>query len=409
MVTAIINDRRVGRLDFLSPDSEYVFQYEDSAKDPVSLAMPNSKRLYHRKNHIHPFFEMYLPEGYLFEIFKNLLLKEYGGIDDYRLFSLLAPNINGRVTFESDKGRQLFNDVQIEHVLDNDTEDTFMFLMRTFLHKNAISGVQPKTFASLIDRRGLVKEQFSTREYIVKTWGVEFPRLAENEYFCMKAVKRAGVAIPDLLLSKNCRFLLVERFDFNKEINSYEGFEEVLGLMGKNRNGKYTGSYEQVARLVYSAVTDKLAAMQSFYRLIVMNYLLGNGDGHLKNFGLIYDRDIRNVRFAPAYDVVSTIPYVFNDKPALSLGGKKLWYGQKDLIRFGQKACQLSEYEAVEAYKICQEAVVETITELEEYIKVKPDFKEIGAKMTALWQLLLRGKTYKEIPVDTLRPWRNNS
>ena len=79
-------------------------------------------------------------------------------------------------------------------------------------------------------------------------------------------------------------------------MDCYEGFEEVLGLMGKNRNEKYTGSYEQVARLIFSAVTEKLDGMIAFYKLTVMNYLLGNGDGHLKNFGLLYDKEIKKVR-----------------------------------------------------------------------------------------------------------------
>ncbi len=32
---------------------------------------------------LHPIFDMNLPKGYLFEIFKNLLSKEYGYIDDF--------------------------------------------------------------------------------------------------------------------------------------------------------------------------------------------------------------------------------------------------------------------------------------------------------------------------------------
>ena len=51
------------------------------------------------------------------------------------------------------------------------------------------------------------------QEYIVKTWGEEYPYLAENEYFCMRAVQYAGIAIPNIQLSKNKKFLLVEKFN----------------------------------------------------------------------------------------------------------------------------------------------------------------------------------------------------
>ncbi len=67
------------------------------------------------------------------------------------------------------------------------------------MHKNAISGVQPKTLAILKD-----KESLSSKEYIIKTWGGEEypPQLALNEYFCLKAIEKVGVQIPNLKLSK---------------------------------------------------------------------------------------------------------------------------------------------------------------------------------------------------------------
>lgn len=64
--------------------------------------------------------------------------------------------------------------------------------------------------------------------------------------------------------------------------------------------------------------------------MIVINFLLKNGDAHLKNFGLLYD-DINNIRLVPAFDVVTTTLYIKSDIPALHLlgsknGGKKNTY-----------------------------------------------------------------------------------
>jgi len=42
---------------------------------------------------------MFLPEGYYFEVFKNILSKEFGYVDDYLLFRFLAPNITSRLNF----------------------------------------------------------------------------------------------------------------------------------------------------------------------------------------------------------------------------------------------------------------------------------------------------------------------
>ncbi|CAA6827491.1 MAG: conserved hypothetical protein [uncultured Sulfurovum sp.] len=82
--------------------------------------------------------------------------------------------------------------------------------------------------------------------------------LAENEYFCMKAVEKAGVKIPKIQLSKNAKFLLVEKFNYSKEKDEFLGFEEMLVLLRKNREKKYSGSYEQIAKVIYSVTTHLL-------------------------------------------------------------------------------------------------------------------------------------------------------
>ena len=41
----------------------------------------------------------------------------------------------------------------------------------------------------------------------------------------------------------------------------------------------------------------------------MFNYLIGNTDGHLKNYSLLYSEDLKTVRLAPAYDVIHTIGY----------------------------------------------------------------------------------------------------
>jgi serine/threonine-protein kinase HipA len=315
------------------------------------------------------------------------------------IFSYLAPNIEGRVTFESEFEEKFYDGVDIDEILNNDDEDTFLKLLKTFFDKNAISGVQPKTLALIKD-----KESLSLDEYIVKTWGDEFPYLAENEYFCLKAVERAGVRIPNIKLSKNKKFLLVEKFTYDKKNHKYLGFEEILSLHGKNRDQKYSGSYEQVAKTIYSVSTDKEYSMEQFYKTVIMNYLLKNGDAHLKNFAILYD-DLNNINFAPAYDIVTTTAYIYRDKPALTMFGKKVWWGKKELINFGIKSCFFSKSKANTLYEECLEAVLQTKKELETYIVENQSFKSIAKKMLDSWELSIKGATYKEVGVETIRDW----
>ena len=385
---------------FKQDKNSYLLDYMDfDLKNSISLSLPNSQRFYTWEYRFPPYFETYLPEGYLYEIFKNILTKEYGYMDDYLIFSVLSPNIISRVKFKSNYKDIRFPSFDIDEILNNDTKDSFNRLLNTFLDKNSISGVQPKTVAVLKD-----KDSLDLKEYIIKTWGDEFAYLAENEYFSLKAVQKAGVKIPNIKLSKNKKFLLVEKFIFDN--NEILGFEEVLSLMDKNRINKYQGSYEQVSKIILQFSTDKASSMKQFYKTIVMNYLLKNGDAHLKNFGLLFDRDFKTIKFAPAYDVVTTTAYIFKDKPALTLEGKKIWHSKDTLINFGQRCCLLSKKEALQNYEVCENALKESIEDLGKYIQNNPHFQTIGKRMIDSWRLSLKGKPTKEIDDDTIRDWK---
>lgn len=394
-----INTKQVGDLFYLSEQKEFGFNYIDQIS-PISLVMPFKKSTYLWRYHLHPIFEMNLPEGYLFEIFKNILAKEYGYVDDFLIFSYLSPNIQGRLTYTTTNKKDTFQSVDLDDILQNDSSDTFSKLVQMFLNKNAISGVQPKTLAIVSDKGSL-----NLSEYIVKTWGEEFPNLAENEYFCLKAVEKSGVTIPDIKISKNKKFLLVKKFDYDTKNKQFLGFEEILGLMGKNRDKKYSGSYEQVAKIIYAVTTEKETSMRDFYKTIVMNFLLKNGDAHLKNFGILYNSNFSKIWFAPSYDIVNTVCYIHKDKPALTMFGKKIWLAKDELIVFGTKHCMLSPSVSKKLYKDCLDALMQTKADVTNYIEKNEAFKEVGNKMIDIFNLSLEEKTYKEIPNELIRNW----
>ncbi len=398
-IKVFIDNNQVGDLFFEKESNQYGFNYTKDLA-PISLIMPYKPSTYIWKHKLHPIFDMNIPEGYLFEIFKNYLNKENGYIDDFLIFSYLCSNIQSRISYESWFDKEDFKSIDLDEILQNDTPDTFIKILKTFLNKNAISGIQPKTLALLQDKTTL-----STKEYIIKTWGEEYPYLAQNEYFCLKAVQKAGVVIPNILLSKNNKFLLVERFNFDKSKDEYLGFEEVLVLMGKNKEEKYSGSYEAIAKVIYAVTTNKRDSMRSLYKTIVMNYLLKNGDGHLKNFGVVYDREFKNISFSPAYDIVNSCVYFYKDRPALTMFGKKLWFGRKDLIKFGVQNCFFSKQDTTEFYEECINALKYSIQKLEIYIETDSEFKDIGSKMIDIWNFSLEQTKHKELPVAIIRNW----
>lgn len=364
----------------------YSFNYAtDKGETPwVSLTMPFRARSWNWKKYLHPVFEMNLPEGYLFELLRQLVLKEYGRADDFSLLSLLSGNIRGRLEYESPRfrgGTRNAATLSLDEILSSGEEDLFARLLGMYLEDSFVSGIQPKFLARLFD-----KSLFSMSDYIVKSWGDEYPRLAENEHFCMSAAKRAGIPVPSFFLSKDKRLFVVERFDRTSN-GAYLGFEELCVLQAKNKSEKYSGSYERIAKTITTFVSPdrRQASLRQYFKMLVLSMLVRNGDAHLKNFGILYSSDRADRWLAPCYDVVTTTAYVFKDKPALMIGGKKSWPGRGQLIDFGVRECFLGKTEAAVLYDECLQAVDDTALELKSYCETVPEFAAIGKRMLASW------------------------
>jgi serine/threonine-protein kinase HipA len=114
--------------------------------------------------------------------------------------------------------------------------------------------------------------------------------------------------------------LAVERFDRatgGRRIHM-EDFAQVFGLFPDD---KYDArSYANIAVVLWAETGE--AGTYEFVRRLVFSVLIGNGDMHLKNWSLLYP-DGRTPVLSPAYDFVSTLPYIPGDNLALSFGKTK--------------------------------------------------------------------------------------
>lgn len=82
--------------------------------------------------------------------------------------------------------------------------------------------------------------------------------------------------------------------------------------------------------------------------MVTLSCIVGNGDAHLKNFGLLYSNPTkRDARLAPAYDIVNTTVYIPEDVLALDLtGNKSLFASRLGLLDFAQ-VCDVTQPEEV--------------------------------------------------------------
>lgn len=349
------NNHLAGKLVF--EQSEYIFSYQSESRDDfISLTMPLREKSYvHTK--LHPIFEMHLPEGYLLSIIKKHFAKLVK-TDDFGLLNLMASAIHGRVTYEGQDKIRPYN-LSLENLIHPKSEKLFDELVERFALNSPLSGVQPKVLARVENKATLKLEQ-----YIVKSWGKEYKELAINEYFCMQALKYAKIPTPEFYLSDDDKLFIMKRFDIEDD-GKCLGFEDMCVLQARQRDDKYEGSYEQIAKTITTFVSNKnkKTSLINFYKMIALNNILQNGDAHLKNFGLLYD-GVEDISLAPAYDVISTTLYIKNDVPALHLLGSKKWWDKKFIIRFGMESCSLTKKEANDNYNICMSALADVKDEI---------------------------------------------
>ena len=86
---------------------------------------------------------------------------------------------------------------------------------------------------------------------------------------------------------------------------------------------KYKGSVEQIGRKLKEISTAPGYDAQLFFERVVFNFIIGNGDAHLKNYSIAY-KDKETIRLTPAYDIVcSKLVIPDEEDSALSINGRK--------------------------------------------------------------------------------------
>jgi serine/threonine-protein kinase HipA len=381
----------VGALGRGQPRGDSVFTYAENAQEQnaVSLTMPVRLESYTWDHGIHPIFEMNLPEGALRDELVRRFSKAVRGFDDFAMLAIVGPYQLGRVGIANaeDSNDQPPETSLADLLVHDGAQGLFDDLLHTYGQYSGVSGVQPKVLvrdnATTVDR---LTHRGAT--HLVKSFRAEeYPELAANEYFCMRAALHCGLEVPKFELSEHGKFLVVERFDLNDK--GYLGFEDFCVLNAWPSKAKYDGSYEGAAKQIKEFVSPPLLnqALESFFKIVALSSGLKNGDAHLKNFGVLYEHCALDaqIRLAPAYDIVTTSVYIKSDSMALLLGGSKAWPKYKMLMRFGRSACNLTEGRCNELLQQVAHGMDVAMGEMTDYIKAHRAFAEVGDAMLEQW------------------------
>lgn len=358
----------------------------------VSLTMPVRLESYNWAYGIHPLFEMHIPEGHLRNELVRRFSKSVRGFDEFALLGIVGPHQLGRISITRSLDDQPLPGIKLSELLVyKGAKDLFDDLLKDYAAYSGVSGVQPKVLVRAIDDADCSIERVTQRgaTHLIKAFSEhDFPQLAANEYFCMRAALHCGLDVPQCQLSDDAKLLVVKRFDIQE--STYLGFEDMCVLSGWATARKYDGSYQGCAKLIKSYVSPHRVtqALEDFFVMVALSAGIQNGDGHLKNFGLLYEScaEDADVWLAPAYDLVTTTVYRNNDIMALLLGGSKAWPRRKMLVQFGRTSCNLTEARCDQLLARVYQGMSRTMDELSDYRSTHLEFDAIGAGMMAAWR-----------------------
>lgn len=228
----------------------------------------------------------------------------------------------GHETFCKPCSNALFGKNQISHILPFDSpKEANMERFRRNASRMSISGVQAKYSLSLDAKK--LKLTDKNGQYILKPIAPsnldQTAFMPHNEHLCMQLAKQVyGLETAANALVKfkdGTPAYLVKRFDVLED-GSKKRQEDFAALAGKTPDKlgdfKYDFSYEGIAKLMKIYLPAYAIEVEKYFKLLLFNYIIGNGDAHLKNFS-VSETTFGDHRLSPAYDLLCTKLHIPQD------------------------------------------------------------------------------------------------
>ena len=319
--------------------------------------IPESKTV---QTKLPPFFSNLLPEGHLRDY-----LATRGGIKparEFKLIELLGEDLSGAVIIKP-----------LDALANLKESEEGGTIQENAPYRFSLAGVQLK-FSALAESTGglTIPASGVGGDWIIKLPAQNFGSVPENEWSMLELAREIGInvpetrlvdlrdvpGLPDLGVLSGNQAMAIKRFDRSEKGTRIhiEDFAQVYGLFPDAKYSKV--SYANIANMVWTLTGE--AGLVDYIRRLTFNIIIGNGDMHLKNWSFIYP-DGKTPQLAPAYDFVSTVPYIPNDSLALSLSGTKDM-NSISLAHFEKlvKKAQVPEYLVLNAVKETVRAVHDT-------------------------------------------------
>ncbi|MBO6298147.1 MAG: type II toxin-antitoxin system HipA family toxin [Lachnospiraceae bacterium] len=277
------------------------------------------------------FFEGLLPEGF---IRRSIATQMHVDENDY-------------VSILRGLGRECLGAICVteEHEkLTADYESLSMEQVKALAAEGASKSVElvTKAHLSLTGASGKVGLYYSAEEdkwylpqgtapstHIVKQSHIRLDSIVANEQLALLTASKCGIIIPHSFIintgNRNDSDVLfaTKRYDriFTKDASiikslkkplrlHQEDFAQAMGIPSAKKYEKEPEGYlSRMFEILRKYSVDPINDQLQLWDRIVFNYLIGNTDAHIKNFSLLYSPNLKGIRLAPAYDIVSTVIY----------------------------------------------------------------------------------------------------
>lgn len=329
--------------------SDSCFSYDDkylNSDDPVSISvsLPLQKEPF-TPEQTKTFFDGLLPEG-----FTRRSVAQWLHFDENDYLSILhglGKECLGaiRISVEGEKDDESYDEVgedQIRRLAAEGATKSTEIVTGTHLSLAGASGKVGLYYDSA-EGKWYLPRGLAPSTHIVKQSHVRLEGIVTNEQLSMLTAAKCGLNTAESFIINTGKgndsevLYATKRYDRlinsnSKKVNGLErpfrlhqeDFAQAMGIPSANKyepeGAEYAlGMFDVLRR--YSS--DPLADMISLWDRIVFSYILGNNDGHIKNYSLLRGINLKEIRLAPAYDIICTTVYENSTrKMSFNIGGK---------------------------------------------------------------------------------------
>ena len=326
--------RYVGTIEGTSP-SDARFQYDegylrDPDSAPISISLPLQEELFpvqQTKN----YFEGLLPEGYT-----RRTVAQWMHVDENDYLSILhglGRECLGAIQIRTEDEEiqasyETVSQDEIRALAEEGVSKSTELVTRAHLSLTGASGKVGLYYDSVHDR-WFIPWGTAPSTHIVKQSHIRLNDIVTNEQLSLITARNCGIDIPESFIidtgsgKENEVLFATARYDRSwpdhpETINGLpcpfrlhqEDFAQALGILSSEKYEKRPSGYlRMMFEILRRYSSDPIRDQIKLWDIVVFNYLVGNTDAHIKNSSLLYSPDMKSVRLAPAYDLVSTTVY----------------------------------------------------------------------------------------------------